>query len=50
MRRSVNLLVSEDDNGQLGIVEGPYQSPILVQWQSAPRKTRIVDVTLTELR
>src|SRR5262245_64649497 len=50
MRRSVNLLVSEDDNGQLGIVEGPYQSPILVQWQNAPRKARILDVTLTELR
>jgi thiamine phosphate synthase YjbQ (UPF0047 family) len=50
MRRSVNLLVSETENGQLGIVEGPYQSPILVQWQSAPRKARILDVTLTELR
>jgi len=50
MRRSVSLLVSECDNGQLGIVEGPYQSPILVQWQSAPRKARILDVTLTELR
>jgi hypothetical protein len=49
MRRSVSLLVSDTD-GQLGIVEGPYQSPILVQWQSAPRKARILDVTLTELR
>jgi len=50
MRRSVSLLVSETERGQLGIVEGPYQSPILVQWQSAPRKARILDVTLTELR
>ena len=50
MRRSVSLLVSETAPGQLGIVEGPYQSPILVQWQSAPRKARILDVTLTELR
>jgi hypothetical protein len=50
MRRSVSLLVAETDTGRLSIVEGPYQSPILVQWQNAPRKTRMLDVTLTELR
>ena len=50
MRRSVNLLVSEGADGRVGIVEGTYQSPILVQWQSAPRQTRILEVTLTELR
>jgi thiamine phosphate synthase YjbQ (UPF0047 family) len=50
MRRSVNLLVSEREDGSFGIVEGTYQSPILVQWQNAPRQTRILDVTLTELR
>ena len=44
------LLVAETDTGRLSIVEGPYQSPILVQWQNAPRKTRMLDVTLTELR
>ena len=48
MRRSVNLLVSSDD-GNAGIVEGTYQSPILVQWQQAPRSARILDATLTEL-
>jgi hypothetical protein len=48
MRRSVNLLVSSDD-GDAGIVEGVYQSPILVQWQQAPRSARLLDVTLTEL-
>jgi thiamine phosphate synthase YjbQ (UPF0047 family) len=48
MRRSVNLLVSSDD-GSAGIVEGTYQSPILVQWQQAPRSARLLDVTLTEL-
>jgi hypothetical protein len=48
MRRSVNLLVSSDD-GDTGIVEGTYQSPILVQWQQAPRSARILDATLTEL-
>jgi hypothetical protein len=48
MRRSVNLLVSSDE-GDAGIVEGTYQSPILVQWQQAPRSARLLDVTLTEL-
>jgi len=48
MRRSVNLLVSSDD-GNAGIVEGTYQSPILVQWQQAPRSSRVLDATLTEL-
>src|SRR5262245_18532915 len=50
MRRSVSLLVSESEDGSYGIVEGTYQSPILVQWQRAPRESRILDVTLTELR
>ena len=50
MRRSVSLLVSERPDGTSGIVEGTYQSPILVQWQRAPRQTRLLDVTLTELR
>ena len=50
MRRSVNLLVSERADGSTGIVEGTYQSPILVQWQRAPRGSRLLDVTLTELR
>jgi len=42
--------VSEREDGSVGIVEGTYQSPILVQWQQAPRASRILDVTLTELR
>ena len=49
MRRSVSLLVSEREDGRYGIVEGTYQSPILVQWQQAPRASRILDVTHTEL-
>jgi hypothetical protein len=48
MRRSVSLLVSEKD-GRLQIVEGLYQSPILVQWQHAPRQSRILNVSLTEI-
>lgn len=50
MRRSVSLLVSERRDAPPGIVEGTYQSPILVQWQKAPREARMLDVTLTELR
>jgi thiamine phosphate synthase YjbQ (UPF0047 family) len=49
MRRSVSLLVDEQ-HGQPAIVEGTYQSPILVQWQHAPRHTRVLNVSLTELR
>lgn len=50
MRRSVSLLVSDRGMSRPDIVEGIYQSPILVQWQKAPRETRLLDVTLTELR
>ena len=48
MRRSINLLISED-GGAPGIVEGAYQSPILVQWQQAPNRSRMLNVSLTEL-
>lgn len=50
MRRSVSLLVSDGTDSRPQIVEGPYQSPILVQWQRAPRAARMLDVTLTELQ
>jgi hypothetical protein len=48
MKRSVSLLVS--DRAQPGhgtIVEGTYQSPILVQWNRGSRQKRVLDVTLT---
>src|SRR5918996_1064479 len=47
MRRSVSLLVSQRPDGSHGLIEGTYQSPILVQWQRAPRHARILDVSLT---
>jgi thiamine phosphate synthase YjbQ (UPF0047 family) len=50
MRRSVSLLVSHRDDGTHGIIEGTYQSPILVQWQKAPGQRRVLEVTLSELR
>lgn len=49
MRRSVSLLVAERPDGTTGLVEGTYQSPILVQWQRAPRELRTLDVTITQL-
>jgi hypothetical protein len=51
MRRSVSLLVcGQDASGEPAIVEGTYQSPILVQWQHSPRRARVLDVSLSELR
>ena len=50
MRRSVSLLISDRSDGTNGLIEGTYQSPILVQWDRAPREARLLDVTLTELR
>lgn len=48
MKRSVDLLVSDSRTpGQGAVVEGTYQTPILVQWRPAPARTRVVDVTLT---
>lgn len=50
MRRSVSLLISDRSDGTNGLIEGTYQSPILVQWDRAPREARLLEVTLTELR
>jgi thiamine phosphate synthase YjbQ (UPF0047 family) len=50
MQRSVSLLVCDGPQGGPGIVQGTYQSPILVQWQHAPARARVLDVSVTELR
>jgi hypothetical protein len=50
MQRSVSLLISVDADGQPSIVEGTYQSPILVQWEHAPSQRRVLDVAITEIR
>jgi hypothetical protein len=48
MKRSVSLLVSDrTGEGRGTIVEGTYQSPILVQWHRGNRQARVLDVTLT---
>lgn len=48
MRRSVDLLVSDSVvAGKGALIEGTYQTPILVQWRSAPSTTRKIDLVLT---
>ena len=48
MRRSVDLMVSDAKvTGRGELVQGLYQSPILVQWRPAQGATRALDVALT---
>jgi hypothetical protein len=50
MKRKISLPVFDPDGGGRGrIVEGTYQSPILVQWRS-DGGTRTVEVTLSRFR
>ena len=46
MKRSVSLVV-DDGAGAAAILEGTYQSPILMQWRHAQSRTRVLDITLT---
>jgi len=49
LQRSVSLLVSGcGTNGCGRLVQGRYQSPILVQWGSAAGRTREIDVYVTQ--
>jgi thiamine phosphate synthase YjbQ (UPF0047 family) len=48
VRRSISVLVA-GNGSRSGPVEGVYQSPILIQWQRAPRDLRELDVTLYRL-
>ena len=51
MDRGVDLLVSDSRTpGRGSVVEGTYQTPILVQWRSAPETVRRVEVSLTRFR
>jgi hypothetical protein len=50
MKRAVSLLVSDRNSaGHGAIIEGTYQSPILIQWRRADGDVRVLDVTLTRL-
>ena len=46
MKRSVNLRVRESE-GRGVIADGRYQSPILVQWHRADKRTRTLEATLS---
>lgn len=51
MRRSVDLVVSDTNQpGRGAIVEGTYQTPILMQWRPAPGAVRRVEARLTRLQ
>ncbi|HEY7476278.1 MAG TPA: hypothetical protein VH679_14760 [Vicinamibacterales bacterium] len=51
MRRSVDLVVSDSNQARPGaIIEGTYQTPILLQWRPARGAVRRVSVRLTRLR
>ncbi len=47
MKRRVSLIVSDEETGNGSIVNGTYQSPILVQWRKAEDHVRTIDVTFT---
>ena len=49
VKRSIDLLVSDDNAvGRDAIVEGTYQSPILIHWRGTSRRVRTVNVSLTQ--
>ena len=47
LQRSISLLVSDCGTGRGHLVQGRFQSPILVQWGCASGRTREIDVSLT---
>ena len=49
LRRSIDLLVARRAGERSLPVEGPYQSPILIQCRRAPGDVRELDVTLHRL-
>ena len=51
MKRSVSLLVlDQDGSGRGNIVEGTYQSPILIQWKSSKSQSRLLKVDFIQFR
>ncbi len=48
--RRVTFLASHDERlGRPALVRGTYQSPILVQWQTAEAQTRTIEITVSRL-
>ena len=51
MKRTMSWLVSGSEaHGAGKLVQGTYQSPILVQWQQAPQRQRLLDITITRFQ
>jgi len=48
-RRVTFLAAQDDEAGRPRLVRGQYQSPILVQWQPADGRARMVDITVVGL-
>ncbi len=47
MKRRLSLLISDhNENGTSSIVQGTYQSPILIQWNKAPGQIRRLKIQL----
>lgn len=47
LKRSVNLLITDGDQAEVGdIVQGTYQSPVLIQWNKAHAQSRDLQVQL----
>ena len=49
-RRVSFLATCDEGQSSPRLVRGTYQSPILVQWQSAEKQARNIDVTIVELQ
>jgi len=50
MKRSVSLLVSSTNGGPAKVVQGTYQSPILIQWKQTPKKARNLYLKITRFK
>ncbi len=51
MKRSISLFASDSEgSGKSQIVQGTYQSPILVQWHRADCQVRRLDVTISRFK
>jgi len=51
MKRNMSLLVlNSDANGAGKLVQGTYQSPILIQWQKAQQRERHLDIAITRFK
>ena len=51
MKRQISFLVSNKGNDDTAkIVQGRYQSPILVQWKESLNASRLLNITVTRYK